>query len=770
MVEPKKVIISVLLLILCCSVAMACEMVAIKALNGKNLSADFVNGNRTKYLFDYFKEIGYQENPASTQEKQGFGMVFYLNNQPQTRHGVIKRTNGTQEVSDRRFAHNGLNASYETSNFNPGTVDNIPSLSILGHTINYAHIRTALGHKRNATTGDYNVPDPHPFVYRNNGRSYSFAHNGTIVSHQSQMNAYISNNSHLLTSDSELLTVYNTGMSGTTRLDSAVYFTYLLIHIINKDMDILRGLHTALNSLTFYSSPNSNQHNFIFSDGYDIYAYKNGQHGLFYYDFTENKIAIVTSQNTNGIIASNILETPSGYNAAYTKTPLENRTLLYIPQHGNSVTFTGFTAQNQIVTIQRYHSQGWSWYGFPIIPFSSQSMRQYFELNYERSEPLQGNPLIISRIEAQSAYAAFEPGFNWAWGDFFNEDIHQNIGLKLKTIGDYAVSASGILAPIEQYTETFYPGNKYWVTYTLTSGQSVKDALGPYYSRVSRVEADNWIFGGIHIPEQAKINTDAQEVNPRINSTRPMEFGKTYLISLFSNAEPITNFKWTDSRQPASGRLNRKAEYFEYEQKMEYEAIDILTLENNMDDYLEIGVFANETCIGATGIDEFPVQILIYSEGYEGTPLTFRALKSNGIVSEIDPIVELTDAKSGMKSKQKLIAGQIDYVIANLDINEVTSSIISPVSIYNHSVYPNPFNPSTTIKFSLSNTSNVSIDIYNIKGQQVVKLFNGSLPSGNHYIGWNGANTDHNPVSSGIYLYKISTDSSQVVGKMMMIK
>lgn len=65
--------------------------------------------------------------------------------------------------------------------------------------------------------------------------------------------------------------------------------------------------------------------------------------------------------------------------------------------------------------------------------------------------------------------------------------------------------------------------------------------------------------------------------------------------------------------------------------------------------------------------------------------------------------------------------------------------------------YPNPFNPSTTFKFSLADESRVKLHIYNIKGQRVAKLLDKKLTTGIHTIQWEGKDDNNKAVSSGIY-------------------
>ncbi len=87
-----------------------------------------------------------------------------------------------------------------------------------------------------------------------------------------------------------------------------------------------------------------------------------------------------------------------------------------------------------------------------------------------------------------------------------------------------------------------------------------------------------------------------------------------------------------------------------------------------------------------------------------------------------------------------------------------------------NSAYPNPFNPSTTISFDLSEMGIVMIEIYNIKGQKVKNLLNDIVLPGRHNIVWNGLDDNRKVVSSGVYFYKMQAGNYIKINKMIMIK
>ncbi len=88
-----------------------------------------------------------------------------------------------------------------------------------------------------------------------------------------------------------------------------------------------------------------------------------------------------------------------------------------------------------------------------------------------------------------------------------------------------------------------------------------------------------------------------------------------------------------------------------------------------------------------------------------------------------------------------------------------------------HKNYPNPFNPTTMISFSILDESKVNLSIYNIKGQKVKTLVNESLVKGIHQVLWNGRNDNNRSVASGVYLYKLNVNGKDYsVKKCLMLK
>jgi hypothetical protein len=84
--------------------------------------------------------------------------------------------------------------------------------------------------------------------------------------------------------------------------------------------------------------------------------------------------------------------------------------------------------------------------------------------------------------------------------------------------------------------------------------------------------------------------------------------------------------------------------------------------------------------------------------------------------------------------------------------------------------HPNPFNPTTTIRYQLVTPAEVSLTVYSIDGQQIRTLVNTRQPAGTHAITWNGRDHNGQRVASGVYLYRLQAGEQVLTRRMMMVK
>lgn len=138
-----------------------------------------------------------------------------------------------------------------------------------------------------------------------------------------------------------------------------------------------------------------------------------------------------------------------------------------------------------------------------------------------------------------------------------------------------------------------------------------------------------------------------------------------------------------------------------------------------------------------------------------------------------DVYVERVFYDDAVEYQIEVIDGQFTQLdIPMIETVNVQNYEIIPIkNDFNLSNFPNPFNPSTTISFSLPIESRVDLIIYNIKGQQVKAIVNDIFEKGSHSVTWNGFDDSGNLVSSGVYFYKLYVNNKEeLVRKCLLLK
>jgi hypothetical protein len=141
-----------------------------------------------------------------------------------------------------------------------------------------------------------------------------------------------------------------------------------------------------------------------------------------------------------------------------------------------------------------------------------------------------------------------------------------------------------------------------------------------------------------------------------------------------------------------------------------------------------------------------------------------------GIADEWEPctpeLFESTDTLmfnlvTNPENKLPQLAPDGNYCPANVGITKNTN----PVSFSILSNYPNPFNPTTTIQFSVSTMTIASLGIFDISGKLVETLVHGDFEAGEHEVIWNALNH-----SSGIYFVELTSGKNRSVQKLVLLK
>jgi len=159
-----------------------------------------------------------------------------------------------------------------------------------------------------------------------------------------------------------------------------------------------------------------------------------------------------------------------------------------------------------------------------------------------------------------------------------------------------------------------------------------------------------------------------------------------------------------------------------------------------IDEFLD---FANKVVSGMTN--------LLNGYGAKLSDVNYTATCLNELYSGCDPYADISSSSS-------FTAGENDNPANLLDPS-------APVELSLGQNNPNPFNPTTVIKFGLPEDSYVRLTVYNVLGQVVSNLADGYFQAGYHSVTWHGDN-----VASGIYLYRLEVGNTVMTRKMVLMK
>ena len=184
---------------------------------------------------------------------------------------------------------------------------------------------------------------------------------------------------------------------------------------------------------------------------------------------------------------------------------------------------------------------------------------------------------------------------------------------------------------------------------------------------------------------------------------------------------------------------------------------------NNQFGDLHYKVYAS---IGSTPYDEihdttatnFPITYQEFLEGaFEPFPMLSSATVKFSVVA-----IEGTDTIKVTGGDRVVYVNRYEYLSTN------SSAIPTKFALYEN--YPNPFNPTTTLRFDLPEVSDVSLVIYNMLGQKVRTFNMKSISAGTHSIKWNATNDIGESVSAGVYLYQFQAKGFVKNRKMVLLK
>ena len=452
--------------------------------------------------------------------------------------------------------------------------------------------------------------------------------------------------------------------------------------------------------------------------------------------------------STNEICSEISLGQKNGYVPGIFYDCFVGLNMVYNP--ANDQMFCGNRGFSNVSVIQCYSEEkvlhpGWNWESFP------------------RLKRVGNNPVdavsVLENIEPFPTYLEFQgnlgysleyiDGIGWIHHELY--DIVSTSGYKLWTDNteDSNLPTPGSRVapdtPMDLYT-----GQPNWIGYYIPVSQHPSIAFADTWEHLYYIQAEDW----------AMYKKHGQWYGP---AGVTLDYGKGYVVWV---DQDCYDFHWFYFCQ-ADPYAKPSTEYFVYEEKANYEAIEVDSIANG-GNIIEIGVFVDSVCVGASKVTDFPVQILAYKDvvNKDLNELNFQIVSGRGNKQEVNSY-SVYDFITGKYVERKLTAGRQEYSIVRLNTGE---GIQLPTKISLSQNVPNPFGSNTTISYALPEESVVEISVYNIRGQKVKAFEKGKVSAGNHSIIWNGKDDNDRRLGNGIYFYKMTTGKKELIKKMLLMR
>ena len=119
-----------------------------------------------------------------------------------------------------------------------------------------------------------------------------------------------------------------------------------------------------------------------------------------------------------------------------------------------------------------------------------------------------------------------------------------------------------------------------------------------------------------------------------------------------------------------------------------------------------------------------------------------------------------------------LVMDPDDWILKSTDyvVGLAEDQLAIPLDFELGQNFPNPFNPSTTIPYSLNEQSAVRMSIFDLHGREVIQLLNTSQSRGRYQVKWNSQDRDGRPVEAGVYLCRLETETHTAITKLLLVR
>jgi len=379
---------------------------------------------------------------------------------------------------------------------------------------------------------------------------------------------------------------------------------------------------------------------------------------------------------------------------------------------------------------------------------------------------------ITWKVQDDDSQDIYHNGQEWE-GDFSHHIIPQQ-GYKIQMaqglLTPQSIAVPGIIPEVTQYPLTIKalpaakndPWNQYnenWLGYFHTETTNAEDAFANIIDSLWFIQTQNWTM------TREKVLAGSPWIYVLQKGKKPtLSYGDMVIVKCFSDHQ----FTWNtgaDNQIPVAKEL---PSHYTYTEKADYVPFYV---EMEADDLpSEVALYVDDVCKGAAvvtdSLTEIPGYILDGTDPNAEVEI-LAYYENKAAVDNILPYKVWNPECGAYDNKPLTLNRKNHYYKLKLDKSSDAVPVFSEPVI---SIYPNPFNPSTTIKFNLPEAADIKLEIYNQKGQLVTSLAQGKADSGLSSIIWNGTDSDNRKVASGLYYSKLSYNGKSIMKKMVLLK
>jgi hypothetical protein len=415
---------------------------------------------------------------------------------------------------------------------------------------------------------------------------------------------------------------------------------------------------------------------------------------------------------------------------------------------------------------EQHDWQKWYWVSYPVlnsVTTGALKADEFFEALlelYDNNGEL--TPVYLEEIKwyYQGPYSIHWLNLNHIWSeDLGDHSVSSPQGYKIQLKEDIDPAFSWPVHLVESGFKTpettqfpIYANMENWLGYFKEDSASPQDAFASIWDDIYWVQGKQWSLQRVNGQMTGKAGT--------------MSYGDLVIVKTYSAHNA---FQWESSIvTPPETKAEPKK--FLFDENPDYIPVYVSLPDSLVSELSEIGLYVDGVCKGAVVVEDNLEQISAYvddaAELSEGTvEFVFFYESSKSMENELR---SMSIGKERMQAQYGDAGASYPFFEIQITSDEVNNTVPTDFSLRQN--YPNPFNPTTTIAYSMLETSNVRLDIYNVKGQLVKTLVNGEMPAGMHSVVWDGRDSNNAAVASGVYFYRVSTPMATQTKRMLLMK